>query len=88
MKVLIQEVVCEDWKAIYINDKKVLEDHKIDIVDICDELDKLINIETFARKRINAIDSIEGYHFYLNDEYAEEYGFPECFSDIPKDAFE
>ena len=78
MKVILREVASEDWRTIYLNDKKVLENHNIDIQDICEKLQNLIDDE-------NAIDLIKGKYYYLDDEYAEEYGFPEKFSDIPKD---
>lgn len=76
MKIIVREVASDDWKAIYFNDDKVLEDHHIEINDICEELQSLINDEF-------PIDFIKGEHYYLDDIYAEEYGFPDKFSDIP-----
>ena len=86
MKVIIKEVYTDDWKAIYLNDEKVLEDHNIDIQDICYELQNLINGDE-NHKSINPIDSIKGEYYYLNEDYAEEYGFPDKFSDIPENMF-
>lgn len=80
MKVIIREVYTDDWKAIYLNDEKVLEDHNIDIHDVCNELQSLINDG-------NSIDSIKGEYYYLDEVYAEEYGFPDKFSDIPENMF-
>lgn len=84
MKVIIREVCSYDWTAIYLNDKKVLEDHNVGIQDICEEIQELIdgNGKNFI---YNPIDTIKGEYFYLDDEYAEEYGFPDNFSDIPED---
>lgn len=38
MKVILREVASEDWRTIYLNDKKVLENHNIDIQDICEKV--------------------------------------------------
>lgn len=86
MKVIIREVVCEDWKAIYFNDEKVLEDHHVDIQDICEELQDLITHNGNVYEQPDYITSIKGEYYYLDDGYAEEYGFPEKFNDIPEDA--
>ena len=87
MKVIVREVASEDWRAIYLNDEKVLEDHNVDIQDICDELQKLISNNYDIYKQPDYITSIKGEYYYLDDEYAEEYGFPDKFSDFPEDMF-
>jgi hypothetical protein len=85
MKVIIREVVSEDWHAIYINDKKVLEDHNIGIQDVCEELQKLITHNGDVYQQPDYITSIKGEHYWMDECDAEEYGFPEKFSDIPED---
>ena len=81
MKVIIREVVSDDWKAIYLNNEKVFEDHYINIQDICERLQELIDDG-------NVISSIKGEYYYLDEEYAEEHGFPDRFSNFPKNIFE
>lgn len=88
MKVIVKEVVCDDWKAIYLNDKLVIDGHNVSIIDICEQLQYLIEHNSDPNRNLDMISSIKGEHYYLNDEYAEEYGFPKKFSDIPEDMFE
>lgn len=83
MKVVVREVRSEDWKAIYLNDDKVLEDHNVDIKDVCKELERLITHNGDVYKQPDYITSIKGEYYYLDDSYAEEYGFPDKFSCIP-----
>lgn len=88
MQVIVREVECDDWKAIYLNDNLVVDGHNVSIVDVCDQLDYFINHNNDPHKSIYTISSIKGEHYWLNDNYAEEHGFPEKFSFIPKYAFE
>ena len=78
MNTVIREVRTDDWCAIYLNEKLVFEDHSVDIHAICDELQDLITHN-------GNITSINSECYFLNDEYAEEYGIPDKFSDIPED---
>lgn len=88
MRVIIREVVYEDWKAIYINDNLVIDGHNVQIEDICEQLQNLITHNGDVYQQPDYITSISGEYYYLNDSYAEEYGLPKKFSDIPEDAFE
>ena len=88
MKVIVREVHTDDWRAIYLNDEKVFEDHNIDIQDICKELQNLITHNGDVYKQPDYITSIKGEYYYVNESYAEEYGFPEKFRDIPEEMFE
>lgn len=82
MKVIVRQVVSDDWEAIYINDKRIIEDHHAPFYLIFEWLQYFIDVHK------DPITDISGERYYLSDNYAEEYGFPERFSDIPEDAFE
>jgi len=82
MEVVIRKVRSDDWEAIYINNNKVDEGHKIEIKDVCDSLEYLIE------SRGVTINKIKGENYYLNEEYVEDNGFPLKFNEIPKDMFE
>ena len=60
MNVIIREIRTDDWSAIYLNEKLVLEDHNIDIQYICEKLQDLI-------KYNGSITSIKGEYYYLSD---------------------
>ena len=81
MRVVVREVATDDWKAVYLNNKKICEDHNVSIQDICEGLQNLLDDG-------NTINSIYGEYHYLNEDYAEEHGFPDKFSNIPEDMFE
>ena len=82
MEVIVRKVKSDDWEALYINNNKVDEGHKIEIKDVCDSLEYLIE------SRGVTINKIKGENYYLNEEYAEDNGFPLEFSEIPEDMFE
>ena len=82
MEITVRKVKSDDWEALYVNNNKVDEGHRIEIKDVCDALQYLI--ET---RGIN-IHKITGENYYLNEEYAEDNGFPLEFNEIPEDMFE
>lgn len=82
MKVIVRRVKSDDWEAIYINDNRVYEAHHTPIEFVCEHLQKLIIANN------EPITEINGESYYLNDNYAENNGFPLKFSDIPEDMFE
>lgn len=81
MRVVVREVHTDDWRAIYLNNENIYEGHYVSIQDVCDGLQELID-------NGNTIDSIKGEYYYLNEEYAEEHGFPNKFSNFPKNVLE
>lgn len=82
MKVIVKQVVSDDWEAIYINNERVIEDHHVPLYLIFEWVQELIDLHK------DPITEISGERYYLNDNYAEECGFPKRFSDIPEDMFE
>jgi hypothetical protein len=82
MYIKVRRVKTEDWEAVYFNNRKAHEAHHIPIEFICDKLQSLI---VFFNEPIT---EIKGESYYLNDWYAEAYGFPVNFDDIPEDMFE
>lgn len=42
MEITVRKVKSDDWEALYINNNKVDEGHRIEIKDVCDALQYLI----------------------------------------------
>ena len=82
MEVVIRKVKSDDWEALYINNNKIDEGHRIEIKDVCNALQYLIESKGIS------IHKITGENYYLNGEYAEDNGFPLEFTEIPSDMFE
>lgn len=82
MEVIVRKVKSDDWEALYINNNKVDEGHRIEIKDVCDALEYLIE------SRGVTIHKIIGENYYLNEEYIEDNGFPLGFDEIPENMFE
>lgn len=84
MKVIVREVIDNDWNAIYLNDELVAFGHGITIVDVCEQLQYLIDRNLESWSDMSGITSICGERYYIVGDY--EYDFEEKFSDIPNNA--
>lgn len=78
MKVIVKEVVNEDWRAIYLNDEIVAFGYHITIADLCEQLQHLINLH----EEEGVITSIVGERYRIVGSIL--YDFPAKFSDIPQ----
>ena len=61
MEAIVRIVRSDNWKALYINNNKIDEGHRIEIKDVCNALQYLIESKGIS------IHKITGENYYLNE---------------------
>ncbi|WP_342759540.1 hypothetical protein [Kineothrix sedimenti] len=80
-------VSSDDWFWLYINGEFTgYEGHGLEPCDFAKAINEYIDKRSngFHLAYITGIDYKE---YYINQEYAEDYGCPQLFGDIPEDMF-
>lgn len=70
MSIDVRLVSSDDWQALYVDGRKVAENHTVTLRD--------------ALEALEGVHVGQAFRHEVSEEWAEHHGFPENFSEFPE----